>query len=97
MQGAGKTNVVDPGAVKPGGGDGPLPGEEDAVSSVELGNNRDLAHLRKAQRTRDERLSQGSDGAAGPDPRKEVQKSPNCSTYHTSYNLRDEHPEMFAE
>jgi hypothetical protein len=97
MQGAGKTNVVDPGVANRGGGDGTLQGEEDAVSSVELGNNRDLAHLRKAQRTRDERLSQGSDRAIVPDPRKEFQKSPNCSTYHTSYNIRDEHPEMFAE
>ena len=110
VQGAGTTMVVDPGMepkqrwVSGGGGGRGAEAEAggDAVSSVEAGNNRDLASLRKAQRARGERLS-GSGGSPDPrgrppsEPEVAVQKSPNCSTYHTSYNLRDENPDLYAE
>lgn len=70
--------------------------------------NREIASLVKAQQVRQNRLSGGSshNGGGGggmmPDPRKPPSdvatgKSPNCSTYHTSFNMRDDYPEMFAE
>ena len=86
----------------PGGGD--QLGADERPKNAPL-NNRELASLFKAQQARAQRLS-GSGGGTLPDSRRPpptaadvaaLQKSPNCSTYHTAFNLREDHPEMFAE
>ncbi len=66
-------------------------------------DNRELVSLRKAQQARVERTSVTGGGGGMPDPRgpaaveEAVLKSPDCSTYHTAFNMRDDYPEMFAE
>lgn len=63
-----------------------------------LTNNRELASLLRAQQARQERLS-----SALPDPRKPppteegTGKSPNCSNYQATFNMRSDYPEMYAE
>ena len=72
-----------------GSASGPRP------NSAPLPHNRELVSLQRAQQARLERS-----GGPTPDPLRPpstaAAKSPNCTTYHTSYNTRDEHPEMYA-
>ena len=71
-----------------GSASGPRP------NSAPLPHNRELVSLQRAQQARLERS-----GGPTPDPLQPLAtaaKSPNCTTYHTSYNTRDEHPEMYA-
>jgi hypothetical protein len=69
-----------------------LPQPVDAESrghSAPLGANRELASILKAKDERNKRSAQRSN--------QEVQKSPVCTTYHSGYNFRDDHPEMYQQ
>ena len=66
-----------------------------------MSNNRELASLQRAQVARQQRLSNAS-----PDPRRAPMtatteegtgKSPNCSNYQATFNMRSDYPEMYAE
>ena len=75
-----------------------------AISAKPLAtNNRELASLLRAQQARQERLS-----SALPDPRGKpptttmteeasAGRSPNCSNYQATFNMRSDYPEMYAE
>jgi hypothetical protein len=63
-------------------------------------HNRELASLINAHKQQQQRRRPGSSGGSRGSSGSVVEaepRNPNTTTYNTSYNVRDEHPELYAK
>ncbi len=68
-----------------------------SVGGGNMPNDRELQSLIKAQRDREQRMGSPPGGLTKAHEGKDEGKSPNVTVYHTTYNVKEDHPEMFAK